>query len=210
MRRGGRDGAAGRRHRGNRIAYAVAPGVDRVARLGETQKAIDANLSIIELQPENFSAMRNLAVLYRNDEQLEKAVEWTEKALAITAEDNASQIMQLRQFLVELYGAMEQPEQVALQYELMRQAEPNNASILSNLYALYAEQDNIDKAAEILEALIAVEPGNYQYPLDLAQILFAEGEVSSARQYAEQALALAPEDQKASINQLIQSIDAGS
>lgn len=179
-------------------------------REGMTEQAIDANLAILELQPENFSAMRNLAVLYRNDEQLDKAVEWTENALAVTADDNTQQILQLRQFLVELYRSMEQPEQVALQYELMRQMEPNNVTFLRNLYTLYSEEENADKTAEILQALIAVEPGNYQHPLDLAQILLEEGQVSSARQYAEQALALAPEDQKASINELIQSMDAGS
>lgn len=179
-------------------------------RLGQTENAVNANLGILDLQPENFSAMRNLAVLYRNDDQLEKAAEWTENALAVTAADNTQQILQLRQFLVELYESMEQPEQVALQYELIRQVEPNNATVLRNLYALYSEQNNLDKVAEMLEALMALEPGNYQYPLNLAQILLEEGEVSSARQYAEQALALAPEDQKAAINQLLQSIDAGS
>jgi len=132
-------------------------------RAGDLQGAIDANLEIVERQPNNQAAMRNLAILYRDAGQPEEAVEWTQRTLAGTAEDNTQQIAQLHQLLIELH-----------------------------------------------QMLIAQNPDNYHYPLELAQLLLEVGQPDNARQYAEQALALAPEDQKPTINELLQSIGTGS
>ena len=62
----------------------------------------------------------------------------------------------------------------------------------------------------MLQALIKLEPTDYQHPLALAQILQRIGRPDEALTFANQALALAPDDQKAPINQLIATLSADS
>jgi Flp pilus assembly protein TadD len=97
-----------------------------------------------------------------------------------------------------------------VQYEKIREADPNDVNALNNLSRLYVMAQNWDGAIEVLQKLAALEPTNYQHPLALAQILQQIGQPENALTYANQALALAPEDQKAGITQLIDTLNTGS
>jgi tetratricopeptide (TPR) repeat protein len=92
-------------------------------------------------------------------------------------------------------------------YEQIRLLDPNDPSALTNLSRLYATTENWNGAIEALQALIALDPANYQHPLALAQIMQQAGEVNSALTYANQALALAPDDQKPVITELINTLN---
>ncbi|MBV7338409.1 O-antigen ligase family protein [Chloroflexi bacterium TSY] len=171
------------------------------------QGAIDANLRVIDRDPNNIGASRNLMILYRDIGDIENSIIWGERTISVTSPDNVQQILQVRQFLVDLYQSTEQTEQIIEQYELMRQVAPTNLGVLSQLYNRYLEQNNLAKIVEVLEALIAADPSNYQYPLDLARRLGEQGEMERARQFAQQALEIAPAEQQSAIRQLITALN---
>ena len=54
--------------------------------------------------------------------------------------------------------------------------------------------------------IAALEPDNYLHPLALAQILQQVGQSDNALNFANQALALAPDEQKSAISDLIASL----
>ena len=62
---------------------------------------------------------------------------------------------------------------------------------------------NDAKVIEIEQQLMQLDPQNYQHPLAVAQALLRQQRNQEALTMAQQALALAPEDQKAVIQQLV-------
>ncbi|MCB0063331.1 MAG: O-antigen ligase family protein [Caldilineaceae bacterium] len=169
------------------------------ARIGQLEKAIDANLHVLELQPNNIVAIRNLALLYRDNGQSEKALEWLEQTFPLLGPDNASELRQLRVLAAQIYQEQENTAKVIEQYEAIRVVLPEDLEVLKTLSNLYNTVQDDRKVVEIAQALMALEPGNYQHPFNIAQALQRVGQTENARQFGEQALSLAPDDQKPAI-----------
>ncbi|MEX1018462.1 MAG: tetratricopeptide repeat protein [Litorilinea sp.] len=181
-----------------------------LARQGDLQGAADANLRVLELQPNNMGAMRNLALLYRDLDEMDEATEWVENAIAATNPNNVNDVVSLRQLAVQLYQAADQMDQVIVQYEQLRQLEPENTNTLRTLYSLYMGEESWNNAIEVLQNLATLEPNNFEHPLGLAQILQQVGQAENALAFANQALELAPDEQKPIISQYIETLDTGS
>lgn len=179
------------------------------ARLGNLPKAIEANLQVLERQPNNVTAMRNLALLYRDQKQPEEALKWVEQATALLGAEQAGDIKQLRTVAAQIYQEQGQTDQVIAQYEAIRQVAPQDLETLKVLSNLYNAKQDDRMVVEIAQALMALEPTNYQHPLNIAQALKRAGQIDNARQFAEQALQLAAEDQKAAIQEFIAGLSAG-
>jgi tetratricopeptide (TPR) repeat protein len=180
------------------------------ARSGDSQGAIEANLKVIELQPNNLGAMRNLAILYRDTGDIDKAIEWAERAIASTPGNNIEELKSQRSLAAQIYEQIGMLDLAVAQFEQLRLADPNDLNTLNNLSRLYVSTENWNGAIEVLQQLAMLEPENFQHPLALAQILQQVGQPESALTYANQALALAPEDQKPMIAQLIDTLNTGS
>lgn len=178
-----------------------------LAQLKDYEGAIKANENVLNTQPNNFAAMRNLAVLHRDAEEPEKAAEWGEKALAILPTDDVQNRMSIHQFLIEVYRSLEQADQVAQQYEAMLLLAPNDSNILRALYNLYQEAENTEKVIEVAQKLMGVDPANFQYPLEIARRLSAQGQTEQARQFAERAQQLAPADQQAAVEAVLATLE---
>jgi tetratricopeptide (TPR) repeat protein len=180
------------------------------ARAGDYQGAIDANLEVLEMQPGNLGAMRNVAVLYRDMGDIDKAIEWAEQAISVTPAGSIDEIKNQRNLAAQIYEQAGMIDPAIAQYEQLRQVDPNDLATLNNLSRLYVTTENWNGAIDVLQALAALEPTNYQHPLALAQILQQIGQPENALTYANQALALAPDDQKPGITQLIDTLNTGS
>jgi tetratricopeptide (TPR) repeat protein len=154
--------------------------------------------------------MRNLAILYRDQGDTAAAIEWVERAIGITPPDNVAEVKTQRQLAAQIYQQAGQTDLMRAQYEQLRQVDPNDLATLNTLYSLYAGEGNVNAAIEVLQNLMALEPDNFQHPLALAQVLQQAGQPENAITYANQALALAPEEQKPVITQLIDTLSAGS
>ncbi len=179
------------------------------ARSGDTAGAISVTEQLVEMQPNNVTGMRNLAVLHRDLGNLDTAIEWAERGLAVTADPNSSEAQTLHQLAAELYQGAGRLDEAIVQYEQIRQADPNNLLALNALYSLYIARENWDAAQETLQTLATLEPDNYQHPLALAELMEQLGRPEDALAYANQALTLAPDDQRQVIAQLIASLDGG-
>ncbi|MEZ4663100.1 MAG: tetratricopeptide repeat protein [Caldilineaceae bacterium] len=177
-----------------------------LSRTGDIPGAIEASLKVLELQPGDLGAMRNLMLLYRDADQPDKAIETGQQILALAGTDNPQLVLQIRQLLLELYNATDQPEQAALQMEAMRQLNPNDVNLLRMLAAQYQKLGDAARQIEVLQTLVALDPNNFEYPLELARLLQQQGQNAQALPYAQRALELAPEDQKAAINTLLEQL----
>jgi tetratricopeptide (TPR) repeat protein len=179
------------------------------ARSGDMQGAIEANQAVLDLQPNNLGAMRNMAILYRDMGDMESAIQWIEQAIAATPTANLEEVKNQRSLAAQIYQQAGMDNLVRAQYEQLREADPNDVNTLNNLYTLYINEQNWNAAIEVLQSLAALEPANFQHPYALAQILQQIGQPQDALTYANQALGLAPDDQKPAITQLIDSLNTG-
>ena len=180
------------------------------ARTGDFQGAIDANLVVLETQPGNLGAMRNIAILYRDLGDMDKAIEWAEQAVASTPANSTDELRNQRNLAAQLYEQAGMLDLAITHYDLLRQVIPEDVATLTNLSRLYVATEKWDQAIQVLQQLLTLDPTNYQHPLALAQILQGLGQADNALTYANQALPLAPDDQKPVITQLIDTLNTGS
>jgi tetratricopeptide (TPR) repeat protein len=108
------------------------------ARTGDYQGAVDANLAVLDVQPANIGAMRNIAILYRDMGDIDKAIEWAERAVAITPQENVEEVKNQRNLAAQIYENAGMLDLAIPHYEQIRLADPNDISALSNLARLYA------------------------------------------------------------------------
>jgi tetratricopeptide (TPR) repeat protein len=181
-----------------------------LARTGDLPGAIAANEQVLALQPNNVGAMRNLALLYRDHSQPAEAVVWVEQALSLTSADQSNELATLLELAAQLYQATNQGEKAVESLERLRQLAPDDVNTLKNLSDLYNSLQNDGKVVEMAQLLLQLEPDNYTHSLSAAQALQRLGQPESALSFANRALDLAPEDQKATINELIESLEQSS
>lgn len=179
------------------------------AREGDLDAAIDANLQVLERQPNNYVAIRNLALLYRDNDQPELALQQLEQGFTLLGPEDASDIRQARQLAAQIYQSQGNTEKVIEQYEAIRAVLPNDVETLRMLSNLYNNAQDDRNVVEIAQALMALEPENYQHPLNIAQALQRVGQIDNARQFAEQALALAPAEQQPAIETFLAELGTG-
>jgi tetratricopeptide (TPR) repeat protein len=150
-----------------------------------------------------------LALLERDRGNSQAALQWVDQAIQMLGADRVDDLKQFRQLAAEIHQTLGQTDQVIAQYEAIRQLDPADLVALQNLSNLYMGQNNYAKVVEINQALIGIDPQNYQYPLVAAQAFQSLGQPDSARQFGEQALALAPADQKPAIEQFLAALQGG-
>jgi len=176
-----------------------------LARTGDITGALKTNLSLVETNPKDLNAARNLAILYRDLGQPADSILWAERAVDLAGNDT-SVAMPLLRLLAELYSRQNQPQQVTLQYERMRALAPDDTGILSTLASIYLQEQRVDEAVSILQHLLTLDPNNYRYPLQLGQVYAQRGDLATAKQFAQSALDLAPDGEKPGIEQFLATL----
>ena len=156
-----------------------------------------------DLEPNNIGAMRNLALLYRDQGDYPQAIEWANQAIDATNPERISDVKQLRSVLIDIYSITEDDDQIVAQYELIRDLDPEDIQNLQTLNQFYMQRQDWNKAVDTLRALYALQPDNYRHPLAIAQVLQQVGQTDEAIAFARQALELAPDSQKQEIEQFI-------
>ena len=127
-----------------------------LSRTGDVTGAIEAMQDVIEAQPTNLTAMRNLALLYRDAGDLPTAARWIDQAIQMTPVEQTNELAQTRLAALEIY-----------------------------------------------QALASADPADYRYPLAIAQLLQAQSDNAGARQFATQALSLAPQAERPTVEQFL-------
>jgi tetratricopeptide (TPR) repeat protein len=177
------------------------------ARQNDLDGAAEANRRVLELAPGNVGALRNLAIIARDQGKPDEALSWLDQALAAAAAmGDGATLKQLYQFAAELYQAQGNTAAVVEQYEKMRQVDPSDVTVLQTLSNLYNSQQNDAKVFEIAQALVQADPQNYVHPLNAAQALIRMQRGQEALPYLQQARGLAPAEQQPAIDTLIQQV----
>lgn len=173
------------------------------ARQGNLDAAAAANRRLLELLPGNLQALRNLAIIARDQGNIDQALTYVEEALAASGAASPEEVAGLHQLAAELYQRQGNTEALLRELEAVRQLLPNDVNTLRSLSSIYAAQGNQTKALEIAQALLALEPTNYQYMVDAGMALLNLARGPEALAMFQQARALAPADQQAAIDALI-------
>jgi len=179
------------------------------ARLNDLPKAIEANQEVLAIQPTNVVAMRNLALLYRDNNELDQALAVLDQAFALLGPEQVNDIRQMRQLAAQIYQGQGNTAKMIEQYEIIRQLIPDDLETLRTLGTLYNTIQDDRKIVEIAQLLLTAEPDNYQHPLTIAQALQRVGQIDNARSFAEQALIRAPAEQKPVIEDFIATLGSG-
>lgn len=171
------------------------------ARQGNLDAAAAANSRLLELLPGNVQALRNLAIITRDQGDLEQAMAYTRQALA--AAGSADEQIGLHQLAAELYQRQGDNDGLTAELEAIRQLAPGDVNTLRSLSSLYATQGNQTKVLEIAQNLMALDPTNYQYAVDAGIALLNLARGPEAVAIFQQAKTLAPAEQQAAIDALI-------
>ncbi|MBV7329755.1 tetratricopeptide repeat protein [Chloroflexi bacterium TSY] len=117
------------------------------AKNNDLQTAIKANLKVLDLQPRNSGATRNLAILYRDFGDLDAALLWAEEALANTDTQDITIIEQLEAFVNEV--ELQQAEEAMADREAIPQPQ-SESEIVENQNA---SEPSLQKPSQRLQPL---------------------------------------------------------
>lgn len=171
------------------------------AQQGNLEAAAEANRRLLELLPGNPQALRNLAILARDQGDLEQAMAYVRQGLASAT--SLEDAIGLHQLAAELYQRQGDIQGVIAEMEAIRQLAPNDLNTLRTLSSLYAATDNQEKALEVAQTLMALDPNNYQYAVEAGKALLRLNRRSEALAMFQQAKTLAPPEQQPAIDALI-------
>ncbi|HHW87914.1 MAG TPA: tetratricopeptide repeat protein [Chloroflexi bacterium] len=173
------------------------------ARRGNLDAAAAANQRLLELLPGNLQALRNLAIIARDQGNVEQAIAYAHEAIAAGRDVSPEELAGLHQLAAELYQQQGNTEALLRELEEVRRLLPNDVNTLRSLSSIYATQGNQTKALEMAQTLMALDPTNYQYMLDAGMALLKLARGPEALTLFQQAKALAPAEQQAAIDALI-------
>lgn len=176
------------------------------AREGDLEDAIQTYRALVETQPNDLNSLRNLAVLYRDAGQPDEALTWAQRFLEVARQlgnDPPHVVLPVYRLMAEIYQQRGEMESLLQVYEAMAQIAPEEIPLLTDLAALYIQAERYGDAIPWLQKLMALDPDNYRYPLQMAQLYAQMGEYTAARSLAQQALEQAPPEEQASIRQFL-------
>jgi len=173
------------------------------ARRGNLEAAAEANERLLALLPGNVAALRNLAIIARDQGDMEKALELTRQGL-VAAQASPDELKVMHQLAAELYQRQGDTAALIVELEAIRQIDPSDANTLQTLSTLYAAQGDNANALQVAQSLMALDPNNFQYAVNAGLALLSLDRRNEAAALFQQAKALAPADQQAAIEALIQ------
>ncbi len=116
--------------------------------------------------------------------------------------------------LIVLSRSLDRPDEATLWAERtvsLIESGYGHSDIMIPAYRLvaevYEENGRLQESADILRRLMDFAPGDYRYPYQLARLHSELGNSQQARQFAETALTLAPDNEKAGIQSFVDSLE---
>ena len=94
------------------------------------------------------------------------------------------------------YNQLKNYPQAVVYYEKALALNPYYATLYKNLADVYYGQGRLDKAIELNRRGLALNPGDYHWPLFLSLLYRDQQDLVKAREYLSEALKLAPDNQE--------------
>ncbi|MBW8889776.1 MAG: tetratricopeptide repeat protein [Fibrobacteres bacterium] len=198
--------------------------LDGYFKLGQRDRAAALGPVLIRKFPEEAKQSLPLAILFYETKQRAKAKEILETYVRNTPSEEAFYYLgkcyydeknweqainsldradlnrpDVLRMLGESYIANKEPERAIKAYEDYY-AKTKDIKVLAELYTLYKRTQDTEGTRAILERLIAAEPGNYDYRVELAELYRGKGDTKKAEAQYEMILKKIPNHPASNMN----------
>jgi tetratricopeptide (TPR) repeat protein len=198
--------------------------LDGYFKLGQRDRAAALGPVLIRKFPDEAKQSLPLAILFYETKQRAKAKEILETYVRNTPSEEAFYYLgkchydeknwqqainnldradlnrpDVLRMLGESYIANKEPERAIKVYESYY-AKTKDIKVLAELYSLYKKTQDIEGTRAILERLIAAEPLNYDYRVELAELYRAKGDTKKAESQYEMILKKMPAHPASNMN----------
>lgn len=152
---------------------------------GQFDKAHEAYLAIVELQPDWAEAQSNLGAILQLQGKLDEAVLRYQQALALMPGSAA-----IHYNLGNVYKELGKYEEAIAHYEKALAIHPEDAGVHNNLGVTLKAMERLNDAASHYRQALNFKPDFAEAYNNLGNVLKEQGRGKEAREYYEQALAL--------------------
>ncbi|KAA0990659.1 tetratricopeptide repeat protein [Dyadobacter aurulentus] len=171
--------------------YLVATALIKLEKFDE---AIVPAKKAFDLRKENIFYAQQLAELYAKRRKYAEAAEIYETLVAKNPEN-----IQYGIELAAIYVFNDQPEKAIETYNVLEKSMGITEEITHQKQQLYLRQNNLDKALAEAKKLIAAEPAEVSYRVELAELLIANDRIIEAVAPLEEALKINPDEAQAHV-----------
>jgi tetratricopeptide (TPR) repeat protein len=195
---------------------------------GKIDEAIKTYLKALELKPKNFNNHKNLAVLYQQMGRTDEAVSEATEALKFVPQ---SQKQVIKKFLTQLRQQLPAPSLKDAQrvqhliaeglkqmkaeewdvaektYKQVLELNPNNTDAHSSLAHIYSRLCRMEEAVSECLTMAVLLPNDYKIYKNLAMLYLQKGEIAKAISETREALTLAPEKKKKSLEAFLHQLE---
>ena len=162
---------------------------------GRYEEALEWYGIVIELDPEFGLAYAGMGETLFHVQRYAEAADRLEEAVSLLSD--SSQVTALHVLLARVAQALGRPEAAGEQYERALAIKPRDPDTLRRLISLRFEQQQHEKALDLLRTLADAGPGNAEVHLNMGVVLHYLGRTDEALESLDRALSLDPALEKA-------------
>jgi cyclophilin family peptidyl-prolyl cis-trans isomerase/tetratricopeptide (TPR) repeat protein len=168
------------------------------------EQALAYSSDATELSPNTVDIWNERAQIYLAMEDNEQAEAMYQKSLSLDAEYSRTYLS-----LGDLYASQEDWASAIQAFSTATELQPRSADTYSRLGYAYSQSGSLEEARDAYERAAELRPRNYVDRKNLAIIYSQLGQQDEAILQATEALALAPENEKASLEAFLAQLGAG-
>ncbi|MDQ3019835.1 MAG: tetratricopeptide repeat protein [Bacteroidota bacterium] len=145
----------------------------------------------LKLNPDNQNYLETLANIYIAKKDFGRAVTVLENIIKLDSNYTYGLYS-----LARLYQELNMPAQAIVIYEKITSKIGYDFDVLNKMYDIYVSYKNYDKATEVLEAMLQLDPFNLQIKALLASLFIKNNKLADARRIYEEIYILNPDDKE--------------
>jgi tetratricopeptide (TPR) repeat protein len=146
--------------------------------VGDFDDALKYSTKVLELDPENATALRIKMIMLIENQEYEKSAEYLQRLLELEPDN-----LQLLSYGAELYSELEYEDELIDIYYRILQLRPNLINVRLNLGYLLSKKGLLHLAEEQYEQILAIEPDNKKAVFYLTYIYLSSGRNDEAIRY---------------------------
>ncbi|MEO8664908.1 MAG: tetratricopeptide repeat protein [Ignavibacteria bacterium] len=160
-------------------------------KLGKVNESLIEVNNALKIDPLNETYLETLANIYIGKKEFDKAIDTYERIIK-----NDSNYTYGLYSLARLYQEMKRPAQAIIIYEKITNKIGYDFDVLNKMYDIYINYRDYEKAAEVLRALLQLDPFNVGIKKILATLYMKNNNPSEARKVYEEIYMLNPDDKE--------------
>ncbi len=160
-------------------------------KLGKMDEALREVNTALKFQPQNQNYLETLANIQINKKDFKSAIKTFEEIIRLDTNYTYGLYS-----LARLYQEMKMPAQAVAIYEKITSKIGYDFDVLNKMYDIYLSYKNYEKATEVLEALLQLDPFNVSIKAILASLYLKSNKLSEARKIYEDIYITNPENKE--------------